>query len=263
MKICWIHPTSEMPDVAPLFDMLHADVRATARPDTEIEFRYLPKSGCFTRSMYAEHMNSVLFAEAALQAQADGFDAVYLGCWNDPLYEAREALTIPVGSVGEQSMMAAMAMGKKFGVITVSEKTTVAITRDIEAYGFSARAIPRPARSFTPESDACLLLDTLKDARSAVIPRFEEVAKGCIADGAEVILTGCTYYGPMLRAAGYTEVPGTGVTVLDATTASFKYLEAMTDLYLQTGYVKSERLTFRTPPTEKLNLARGSLGLAS
>lgn len=263
MKICWIHPTAEVPELKPLWDMLHADVVATARPDTEIEFRFLPKSGGFTRSRYAEHVNSVLFAEAALKAQDDGFDAVYLGCWNDPLYEAREMLTIPVGAIGEQSMMAAMAMGKKFAVITVSEKTTQAIEADLNLYGFANRAIPRPVRNFTPESDGELLLATLKDAKSAVVPRFEKVARDCIADGAEVILTGCTYYGPMLRQAGYTEVPGTGVTVLDATTASFKYLEAMADLYLQTGYVKSERLFFRTPPPEKMALARGSLNLAS
>lgn len=261
MKLCWIHPTGPNDALAPLWARLDATVRPALCADTVLDYRFLPRSGSFTRSLYAEHLNSVAMVEAALAAEADGFDAVYLACWNDPLWEAREVLSIPVGSVGEQSLLAALAIGRRFAVITVSAKTALAIERDILAYGLTARAIAQPVRSIAPESDTALLLGAVDDPHAAFIPRFEQVAQGCIRDGAEVILVGCAYYGPLLRAAGYVEVPGTGVCVLDSTTLGLKYTETMGQIAASTGYVKSQALTFRTPPRAALDRARDSLGL--
>lgn len=261
MKICWIHPTTKNDQLEGLWKALDETIRPALRPDTELEFRFLPKSGNFTRSLYAEHLNSVFMAEEALKAQEEGFDGVYLGCWNDPLWEAREVLDIPVGSVGEQSMLAALAMGKRFAVITVSQKTVSAIENDLMAYGLASRAISRPVRSIAPESDASLLLGAVEDPRRAFIPRFEEVAETCIRDGAEVILVGCAYYGPLLRAVGYKEVPGTGVLVVDSSTVALKYLEAMTDISQHLGIVKSARQHLKPPAREALDRVRRSLNL--
>ncbi|MFO1090741.1 MAG: aspartate/glutamate racemase family protein [Hyphomicrobiales bacterium] len=261
MRLCWIHPTTDNEALKPLWTKLDQAVRPVLHPGTELEFRFLPKSGNFTRSLYAEHLNSVHMVEAALKAEEDGFDGVYLGCWNDPLWEAREVLSIPVGSVSEQAMLAAMTMGKRFAVVTVSPKTTVAIENDLLAYGFRDRAIVRPVRSILPESDGKLLLGAVEDPRREFIPRFEAVAKTCIDDGADVILVGCTYYGPLLRLAGYTTVEGTGVAVVDSTTVSIKYVEAMTDLALKAGIVKSTRLHLRPPAREALDGVRRSLSL--
>ncbi len=261
MKLCWIHPTTKIPHLAPLWSHLENTIRPVLRPDVQIEFRFLKKSGNFTRSLYAEHLNSVHMVEAALEAERDGFDGVFLGCWNDPLWEAREVLGIPVASVSEQSMLASLCMANRFAVVTVSSKTTVAIENDLIRYGLQSRAITRPVRTIEPPSDAALLLGAIDDPAKDFIPHFEEVAIKCIQDGAEIILVGCAYYGPLLRAAGYTEIPGTGVPVLDTTSVAIKYLEAMTDISLQLGIVKSTCLTFRPPAQEMLMKARKSLRL--
>ncbi|ATN35985.1 hydantoin racemase [Rhizobium sp. ACO-34A] len=261
MKLCWIHPTTANDTLEPLWESLDTIVRPVLNPGTELEFRFLEKSGNFTRSLYAEHINSVHMVEAALQAEADGFDAVFFGCWNDALWEAREVLGIPIGSVSEQSMLAALTMGKRFAVVTVSQKTTVAIENDLLAYGLRDRAIVRPVRTIMPESDGALLLSAVKDPYETFIPRFEEVAAECIRDGAEVILVGCAYYGPLMRAAGYREVTGTGVTVLDASSVALKYVETMADIARTMGYVKSDRLHLKAPPRDALDRSRRTLGL--
>ena len=261
MKLCWLHPTMRTEALAPLWAKLEASIRPCLRPDTEVEFRFMAQSGNFTRSLYAEHLNSVHLVEAALQAEEDGFDGVFLGCWNDPLWEAREVLSIPVASVSEQSMLAALTMGRRLAIVTVSEKTAAAIEMDLFAYGLRDRAIMRPVRSIAPESDTDLLCKSVNDPHSEFIPRFEQAARACIADGAEVILAGCGYYGPLLRSVGYTEIPGTGVPVLDASVIGMKYLEAMTDIAKTCGYVKSRRHTFRAPDRDLLNKGRRSLGL--
>lgn len=261
MKLCWIHPTTSNDALSPLWERLDAAVRPALNAGTELEFRFLPKSGNFVRSAYAEHINSVHIVEAALKAEEDGFDGVFLGCWNDPLWEAREILSVPVGSVSEQSMLAALAMGKRLAIVTVSQKTTVAIENDLLAYGLRDRAIVRPVRTILPESDAELLMGAVADPHATFIPRVEDVARGCIADGADVILIGCAYYGPLLRMAGYTEIPGTGVPVVDSSTVALKYLETMTDIAMKLGTVKSTRLQLRPPPRDALDNARRSLAL--
>jgi allantoin racemase len=261
MKLCWLHPTTRIEALEPLWAKLENEIRLILRPDTQIEFRFMPNSGNFTRSLYAEHLNSVHMIEAAMQAEDEGFDGVFLACWNDALWEAREVLSIPVASVGEQSMLAALTMGRRFAVVTVSEKTATAIEMDLFSYGLRDRAIHRPVRAIAPESDAGLLSQSIDDPQARFIPRFEEAARSCIADGAEVILVGCGYYGPLLRSAGYHKVAGTGVPVLDSSAIGMKYLEAMTDIALTCGYVKSGRHTFRTPDPSSLISGRRSLGL--
>ena len=261
MKLCWLHPTTRTGVLEPLWVKLEASIRPILRPDTQVEFRFMARSGNFTRSLYAEHLNSVHMIEAAIHAEADGFDGVFLACWNDALWEAREVLSIPVASVGEQSMLAALTMGRRFAVVTVSEKTATAIETDLFAYGLRDRAITRPARAISPESDTGLLCQSVTDPQSDFIPRFEETARACIADGAEVILAGCGYYGPLLRSVGYTEIPGTGVPVLDSSAIGMKYLEAMTDIAKTCGYVKSYRHTFSPPDAGGLTRGRRSLGL--
>jgi allantoin racemase len=259
MRICWIHPTTRNNALEPLWAKLDEVVRPAMRQDTQLEQHFLARSGNFVRSLYAEHLNSVHIVEAAIQAEKDGFDGVFIGCWNDPLMEAREVLGIPVGSVSEQSMLAAMALGRRFAVVTVSDKTTIAIENDIHAYAFRDRAIARPVRAIEPESDGGLLLSAVENPYADFIPRFEAVARDCIRDGADSILVGCAYYGPLLRAAGYTEIPGTGVPVVDSTTVALKYLVTMVDISRAAGLVKSNRLQFRSPPAESILLSRASL----
>lgn len=261
MRICWIHPTTRTPSLEPLWEKLENTTRSAMRPDAELEFRFLSASGNFTRSSYAEHLNSVLMVEAALTAQADGFDGIFLGCWNDALWEAREILSVPVASVGEQSMLAALTLGKRFAVVTVSEKTGAAIENDLFAYGLGARAIAHPVRSIVPESDGDLLLGAVSDPARRFIPRLEEIGLQCVADGAEVVLVGCGYYGPLLRASGYSRLAGTAVPVVDSSTVALKYLEAMVDIAGITGIVKSEHLQFRPPPPDAMMRARAALGL--
>ncbi|MCZ4291626.1 aspartate/glutamate racemase family protein [Hoeflea alexandrii] len=261
MRLCWIHPTTRIERLERLWGRIEASILPVLRPDCQLEFRFLPASGNFTRSLYAEHLNSVHMIEAAIRAEADGIDGIFLGCWNDALWETREILSVPVASVGEQSMLWALTMGRRFAVVTVSPKTADSIENDLISYGLSQRAIHWPVRSISPVSDTELLCRSAEDPRAEFIPRFELTARECIADGAEVIIVGCGYYGPLLRSSGYLEVPGTGVPVLDSSAIGLKSLEAMVDTAGRCGYVKSRANALRPPEPEALANARASLGL--
>lgn len=259
MKLCMVYPTTRIPEWEPLWQHLENSVDRVVAGKAEVEHRFLPRSGNFARSRYAESLNNVLMAEQAIAAQSEGFDGVLLGCWNDPHYEVREVLDIPVASVSEQSMLTALRMGGRFAIATVAAKTAASIESDLIGYGLAARAINRPVRYLEPASTAQLLLTTVKDPQIAV-ERFDALAEELVCDGAEVVIVGCTYYSSLLRRAGYTET-SSGAMVLDSLAAGLVQLMSMVDLAKATGCVKSRRGIFSTPDLQRLDQVREALKL--
>jgi allantoin racemase len=149
-------------------------------------------------------------------------------------------------------MLIATTLGSKFAVITVAPGVIPTIEIDLRLYGFEDRAIVRPVRSLDPPSDGDLLLESVTDPHRRFIPNFERAARQCIADGAEVIVVGCGYYGPILSHHGYTEIPETGVPVLDCSAAGLKLAEVQVDLRKSIGLRKSTALYFQPSPPDIL-----------
>jgi|SRR5271157_249906 len=261
MRILWSEATSGPPAMDPLWKALKGYFPKVARPDTEVVLRHAAVSGNYVRSLYTELMNNRALVETAIQGEQDGFDAVVIGCWADPLWEAREVLNIPVVGIGEASMLLACSLGYKFAVITVAPGVIPTIELDLRRYGLQDRAIDRPVRSLDPPSDTEMLLESITDPQRRMIPNLERIAHQCIQDGAEVIVVGCGYYGPILTLNGYNEIPGTGVPVLDCSAAGLKMAEILVDLHKSTGLRKSSALFFRSPPAEVIERVRRAHGL--
>ena len=258
MKIFWNEATTGPSELNPLWQLLNDYFPKIARGDTTVEVRHQARSGNFIRSQYTELINNRNVVENAIDARAEGFDAVVLGCWADPLWELRSELDIPVHGIGEASFLMAMTLGLRFAVITVAPGVIPLIEKDLWVYGLEKRAIHRPVRSLSPASDAGLLLESIKDPEARFLPNFEQVARECIAAGAEVIIVGCGYYGPILSVHGYNEIPGTGVPVLDCSAAGLKLAEAQVDLQQSLKLRKSTALYFKPTPAETLKSVRQS-----
>lgn len=256
MKILWNEATSGAPALDPLWQMLRDYFLTVARPETEVVMRHLPVSGNYTRSLYTELLNNRTIVENAMTAEEEGFDAVVLGCWADPLWEVRAELDIPVIGIGEAASLLALTLGARFAVITVAPGVVPTIEMDLRLYGLESRAISRPVRSLDPPSDGALLLESVTDPHARFIPNLERVARQCIADGAEVIVIGCGYYGPILSVHGYHQIPGTGVPVVDCSAAGLKMAEAQADLHRSIGLRKSTALYFKPSPPETLTQVR-------
>jgi allantoin racemase len=261
MKILWNEATTGSPALAPVWQALAGYFPRVARPDTEVTLRHVPVSGNYVRSLYTELLNNRAVVENAVVAEREGFDAVVLGCWADPLWETREVVDIPVVGIGEAAMLLATMLGSRFAVITVAPGVVPTIELDLRLYGLEDRAIVRPVRSLAPASDAELLVESVTDPQRRLIPNFERVARQCIEDGAEVIVVGCGYYGPILTLHGYNEIPGTGVPVVDCSAAGLKLAEALVDLRQSTGLRKSTALYFKQPPPDILQNVRRVHGL--
>jgi allantoin racemase len=261
MRILWNEATSGAPELDLLWDALRGYFPKVARGGTEVVLRHAPVSANYVRSLYTELLNNRAVVENTIAAERDGFDAVVLGCWADPLWEAREVVDIPVVGIGEAAMLLATTLGFRFAVITVAPGVIPTIEMDLRLYGLEDRAIVRPVRTLDPPSDMELLLESVTEPHRRLIPNFERVARECIEDGAEVIVVGCGYYGPILTLHGYNEVPGTGVPVVDCSAAGLKLAEVLADLRKSTGLRKSTALYFQGAPGEVLDRVRRVHGL--
>jgi allantoin racemase len=186
------------------------------RPDTQLTFRFAEKgftSEDFADCKYLPFLNEAAMYDAVIQGEKDGFDAAVITCFSDyRLWEAREAVSIPVVSIGEASMLMAAAMGLKFGVVTLSEFEIKNTEKMIDQYGLTSRSVPPTAMDGNPAEQEKAIIDVRRTIES-----FTVVAQKLIASGADIIIPGCGLTSPALRLApgaekayprGFTEVDG-------------------------------------------------------
>jgi len=266
VKLAWINPTvKEVPGVKN-FNVIEENLnnyfKTIAHKDTTVTIRNLPKSTNSVRSFYGEFLNNWFLVEEAIKLEKEGFDGIIIGCFPDPgLFELREILNIPVIGLGESAILTSLMIGYKFAIVSVDDDINPNMERSLMHYGVRDRAIYRPIRAVKPPITAKDDVEGYSDPFKSIIPRFEDVAKECINDGAEVIITGCGYIGPMLMLHGYKEIPGTRVPVLDSSGTAIKTAEKMVELYKTIGLRTSRRNYFKTPKSELINQMRKNVGL--
>ena len=206
------------------------------RPDTEIilrvsEWGILGMDGFFNHAI--DTLNSQLIFKACQTAEADGFDAILITCFGDPMLEhVRSFVNIPVMSIGEASLHMAAMMGKKFGIVHVSEKNIYEATKQVHEHGLGEYLAGIVATPETSQQQA----EALVDAHGA-IEAFRECGRKLIDMGAEVLIPACGLMSPSLRVApkcediypnGFTDVDG--VPIMDVLSVGLKFTEMAVDL---------------------------------
>ena len=224
-------------------------------PDTEIVCRFsdwgiVGMEGFFYPAIDTLNAQSVL--QQAIRAEKDGFDAVMITCFGDPMLDQiRSLVNIPVTSIGETSYHMATMMGKKFGLVTVSENNIYESEHTIERDGFRDYCAGIMATTEPPEEQPKALVD----AHSA-IACFQEVGRKLIAQGAEVLLPGCGLMTAALRTApgceeeypnGVADVDG--VPIMDVLGVTLKMTELMVQMK-QSGSPWISRKGIYRLPTE-------------
>jgi Asp/Glu/hydantoin racemase len=207
-----------------------------ARPDTSIEVGYTrnyvsdldlaARAQISWATLLLKNVNVLL---ACVDREREGYDGIIL---NDPLdsalREAREWCNIPVVGLTESSLLFASVMGDKAGLITAADRPALRLGKLVESYGFKDRVINRPVRSLDiPAGDIMNGTETFKK-------RFEERARECIKDGADVVVVLCTLISVKLAEANVKFVDG--VPVLGSLEPSVKLVEALSDFRNKLGF---------------------------
>jgi len=216
-----------------------------ARNDTEVEMRHVKHSPYILDMLYMEMLNDIWVVDGIIEAEKQGYDAAIIGCGNDPaLYEARQAVDIPVIGLTEAALLLACSMANKIGIVTVSEGCAAIIEERIHRYKLDSRVV-YPIQ-------VCQLQDPILDLFKMVTepesinPQFENLCQKCISNGAEIIIPACAALSPATTLAHYREVPGTGVPILDINQVGVKAAEMQVDLLRLSGIKKSQKGLYKS-----------------
>jgi allantoin racemase len=182
---------------------------------------------------YIDHLAGSMVFHVAARAEEEGFDAVLIGCFGDPMvWEMRQFLNIPVVSIGEASMLVSTLMGYKFGVVTISPYNIPGQEERIVKYGLKERSAGVLAIPESSEEQ----IKALTDVRDT-IEAFKQASRELIANGAEIIIPGCSLMSTALRLApgaeklypdGITEVEG--IAIADVIGDTVKLAEMLVSL---------------------------------
>lgn len=163
-----------------------ADLRALEHAGLRIEHTLLKEGPSSIESAFEEMLAAPGTVAAALQAQAEGCDAVIVDCFGDPALQVmREMLDIPAFGPGECAMHAAAMLGQRFSIVTVVPGVVPMLSELAHRYGVadklaSIRVIDIPVLALHGDPVA------LQKAMG------EQACKAVLQDGADVIVLGCT-----------------------------------------------------------------------
>jgi Asp/Glu/hydantoin racemase len=186
----------------------------------------------------------------AIEAERAGYDAFVIGHFQEPgLLEIRGTLDIPVISLGEANLLAALAMGQKVGLVTIDPIFIPWHERQVRHHGLMERYagtmalkmdLPSFMKAFTDEA-----------AYAAVRASFVGQVTPLVASGAEVIIPAGGL--PMLLFARERPFVIDGAPVLNGIAVVAKATEMALALKEATGVFVSRRGTYAKAPPDSVS----------
>jgi Asp/Glu/hydantoin racemase len=248
----WHQSFTVLGDLGAYEAALKAHFRRVSRPDTEIVMHGM-RSGTYRtnypgtdiRHVGLQHLHSIQFIEAGLQAEENGFDAYAISSLPDPgLREIRSMLRIPVVGYGESAMLTSCLLGSRFSVLVFISELTDQITENARRYGMAQRLVGVSDVGFRFTD----VLQGFADPAS-LIERFTQAARAQIARGAEVIIPGEAPLCVLLATQKVSSIDG--VPILDSLSCWIKQAEMLVDLRRQSDIVRCQRGYYNEPPARE------------
>jgi Asp/Glu/hydantoin racemase len=240
----WYQSFVDPIEQAPYTELLRSRLATLSSPQTVIDVYGMSPPVRFFHPI-SEYRCGVAAVGAALQAQAEGYEAFVIGNFQEPgLTECRACVNIPVIGLGEATMLFACTLGRKIGLVTISPAFVPWHEEQIARHGLGQRVIgvtairadmSRFMRAFTDEQEF-----------AAIRGEFVEQTRPLVARGAEVLIPAGGV--PMLLFARQQPFVVDGAVVLDGVATVLKAAEMAIALHQITGAAVSRRATFAMPP---------------
>jgi len=209
------------------------------RNDTEIVVENLSRGPEFIRYAYFQSLMVPDIVDRIIRAEREGYNGVFVSCCFEPgVKEAREVVDIPVVGGSSPAVFMARQLGQRFGFITDTERANV-ITYDlfkqckldVECVGIKSIEMKVEQIRRDPKTNQ---------------QRVIALAEKLVADGADVIINGCT-----IVAASFdkSRVPESlsEIPFIDSNVASLKTLEMLVDLHSKDGLTVSRKSNYVKP----------------
>lgn len=247
MRIVWqgfTHPVENRPYV----DRLLAYLREIAAEGVEWRFAGIDPPDRYLHRM-TELRCSVQAVASAIEAERGGADCVVMGHFQDAgLYEARAALDIPVVGLGETSMLYALQLGRRFGLVTIDPVFVRWHEEQVARYALDERF----AGVRSMETSVELFMRAFEDDEPAadVRSQFEAQARLLVEAGAEVIVPAGGLPALLFQALDRFAVDG--AVVLNPTAVAAKQAEVAVALHRLNGTGPARIGTFARPSDDAL-----------
>jgi allantoin racemase len=158
-------------------------LRSWAAPDVDARVQDLPSGPASIESIYEEALAVPPLVDALPGLEADGVDAVIVGCFDDPGVDALRELaqrTLIIGP-GAAAMHLASILGGTFGIVTVPNPTAtrkLVLTERLAARLVDVGLVNIPVLG-------------LRDDVEATFEAMSDAGQALVARGAETIVLGC------------------------------------------------------------------------
>ena len=238
----FVHPTEQ----APYIDRLQAFLDHAASPGIRFEVHGLDPPDRHFHPL-TEFRCAAQTIRNALLAERAGYDAFVIGHFQEPgLLEIRGALDIPVVGLGEASMLAALSMGGRLGLVTIDPSFIDWHERQVRAHCLERRVVG--VRAVHMDLPSFMRAFTDKESYARVHADFIEQVRPLVAAGAEVILPAGGL--PMLLFSRECPFTVDGALVLNGIAVAVKATEMALALRSLTGAVVSRRGTYAKASAE-------------
>src|SRR5579864_301915 len=238
-RLCYqsfVHPKEQSPYIERLQGLLDA----SASPGIQFEVHGLEPPDHLFHPL-TEFRCAAQTIRNALEAERAGYDAFVIGHFQEPgLLQIRGAVDMPVIGLGEASLLTALTMAGRLGLVTIDPAFIDWHERQIAAHCLAARVagvralqmdLPRFMRAFADEA-----------TYAKVRAEFIDQVRPLVAAGAELILPAGGL--PMLLFARECPFVIDGAVVLNGIAVAVKAAEMALALRDLTGAVVSRRGTY-------------------
>ena len=173
--------------------------------------------------------------EAALDAQAQGYDAVFVNTIGDYALAAQRAgVDIPVIGAGQSAMTLAMSLGRKFSIVSIWPPQMRFIYEGLlQRYELShlcasIRHVTENSELATLSNEENFVTEMGAQKTESIQRIVSECRRAVEDDGAEVIVLGCTCMSPThQQVQAESDVP-----IINGVTAGYKFTELVLSLDL-------------------------------
>jgi allantoin racemase len=232
----FVQPTGQKPYI----ERLQAFLDHAAVPSVQFEVHGLDPPDRHFHAL-TEFRCAAQTIRNALEAERAGYDAFVIGHFQEPgLLEIRGAVDIPVVGLGEASMLAALSMGGRLGLVTIDPSFIDWLERQVRAHCFDRRVTG--VRAVHMDLPSFMRAFTDADTYARVRADFIEQVRPLVAAGAEVILPAGGL--PMLLFSRECPFVIDGALVLNGIAVAVKAAEMALSLHRLTGAVVSRRSTY-------------------
>ena len=232
----FVHPTEQ----APYIDRLQAFLDRAASPGIRVEVHGLDPPDRHFHPL-TEFRCAAQTIRNALEAERAGYEAFVIGHFQEPgLLEIRGAVDIPVIGLGEASLLAALSMGGRVGLVTIDPAFIDWHERQVRAHCLERRVVG--VRAVHMDLASFMRAFTDEESYARVHADFTEQVRPLVGAGAEVIIPAGGL--PMLLFARECPFVIDGAPVLNGIAVAVKAAEMALALRGLIGTVVSRRGTY-------------------